>query len=52
MGNLYGMNIARYTKYPEIKTKGLYAIKKPLCVFTSDKVFLSSFCSYLYEDLT
>ena len=39
MGNLYGMNVARYTKYPDIKTKGLYAIQKPLCVFTSEKVY-------------
>ncbi|XP_045213151.2 acidic amino acid decarboxylase GADL1-like [Mercenaria mercenaria] len=37
MGNLYGMNVARYAKFPEIKTKGLYAIQKPLCVLTSDK---------------
>ncbi|XP_053374603.1 cysteine sulfinic acid decarboxylase-like isoform X2 [Mercenaria mercenaria] len=37
MGNLYGMNVARYTKFPEIKTKGIYILKKPLCVFTSDK---------------
>nr|BBK07882.1 cysteine sulfinic acid decarboxylase [Phreagena okutanii] len=37
LGNLYGMNVARYTKFPEIKTKGLYGLEKPLCVFTSEK---------------
>ena len=38
MGNLYGMNLARYTKFPEVKTKGIYALPKPLCILTSEKV--------------
>ncbi|XP_060554593.1 acidic amino acid decarboxylase GADL1-like, partial [Ruditapes philippinarum] len=41
MGNMYGMNVARYAKFPEIKTDGLYAVKKPLCIFTSEKCHYS-----------
>ena len=41
MGNVYGMNIARYARFPEIKTDGLFALKKPLCIFTSEKVTAS-----------
>ncbi|XP_052769309.1 cysteine sulfinic acid decarboxylase-like isoform X2 [Mya arenaria] len=37
MGNVYGMNVARYRKFPEVKEKGLYSLKKPIALFTSDK---------------
>ena len=38
MGNIYAVNVARYSKYPEVKTKGLGTLQKQLCIFTSDKV--------------
>ena len=38
MGNIYGVNVARYSKYPEVKTKGLAALHKQLALFTSEKV--------------
>ncbi|KAL4222952.1 hypothetical protein ACF0H5_018993 [Mactra antiquata] len=41
IGNLYGLNIARYSKFPEIKTKGFYGLEKPICLFTSEKCHYS-----------
>jgi len=38
MGNMYAINVARYHKFPEVKTKGLYCLPKPLALFTSEKV--------------
>ena len=38
MGNIYAVNVARYSRYPEVKTKGLAALEKQLAMFTSEKV--------------
>ena len=38
MGNIYAVNVARYTRYPEVKTKGLAVLQKQLALFTSEKV--------------
>ncbi|XP_045164720.1 cysteine sulfinic acid decarboxylase-like [Mercenaria mercenaria] len=41
LANVYGMNVARYAKVPEVKTKGSCALQKPLCIFTSEKCHYS-----------
>ena len=38
MANMYSVNVARHSRYPEVKTKGLAALQKPLALFTSEKV--------------
>jgi len=51
MGNLYGISVARYQKFPDIKEKGIYSLKKPLCLFTSDKVSILLFVLSPYETI-
>ena len=41
MGNIYAVNVARYRRYPEVKTKGMGILQKQLCMFTSEKVQFS-----------
>ena len=42
MSNMYGMVLARYKKFPQVKTKGLSSLP-PLVVFTSaDVSFISA----------
>ena len=41
ISNMYGMVLARYKKFPEFKTKGLYVAKAPLVAFTSDEAHYS-----------
>lgn len=41
ISNLYGINLARYHKFPEVKSRGLQAIPKPLCLFASEKAHYS-----------
>ncbi|XP_065839426.1 glutamate decarboxylase 1-like isoform X2 [Oscarella lobularis] len=36
MSNIYGMNLARYKMFPEVKTKGMRALP-PLVMFTSEE---------------
>lgn len=38
ISNLYAVNVARHKKFPEIKTKGMGAVTKTPCLFTSEKV--------------
>lgn len=40
ISNMYALNIARYFKYPEVKTKGIKGIPD-ICAFTSEKVKIS-----------
>lgn len=37
MSNMYGMVVARYHKYPQVKRTGIFGLK-PLVAFTSDQV--------------
>lgn len=37
VSNMYGMNVARYHKFPEVKCKGMQALPKT-CIFTSELV--------------
>ena len=48
VANMYGMNVARYYQFPDIKTDGMYGLPR-LIVLTSDHVrttceFQSLFC--------
>lgn len=49
MSNIYAMNVARYYKHPEVKTKGLCGLQKQLSMFTSEKVnFCFMFCVLIF----
>ena len=37
MSNMYGLNVARFNKFPMVKAEGMYALPK-LCIFTSEQV--------------
>ena len=39
MSNMYAINLARYQKFPEVKTEGLFGLPK-LCILTSEKVIV------------
>lgn len=41
VANIYALNIARYKRHPEIKTKGMTALEKPLVLLTSEKCHFS-----------
>ncbi|XP_052795387.1 cysteine sulfinic acid decarboxylase-like [Mya arenaria] len=41
ISNLYAVNIARHHKFPQIKTKGVFSVKKPICIFASDQCHYS-----------
>ncbi|XP_048733038.2 cysteine sulfinic acid decarboxylase-like [Ostrea edulis] len=36
IANMYALNVARYKRYPDVKSKGVYGLPK-LCVLTSEK---------------
>lgn len=40
INNMYAMHLARYYKYPELKTKGLHAVPE-LCIFVSEQCHYS-----------
>lgn len=40
MSNMYGMNLARYNMFPEVKTEGMQGLPK-VCVFTSEQCHYS-----------
>ena len=43
IANMYAMNIARQKMFPEIKTIGMCALKKPICILTSEQVLRDKF---------
>ena len=40
---MYAMNIARQKMFPEIKAIGMCALKKPICILTSEQVLRDNF---------
>ena len=42
MSNMYGMVLARYQKYPDVKTEGMLGgVTKPLVAYTSEEAHYS-----------
>ena len=51
ISNMYGMNLARYQKYPEVKEEGMSALPR-ICLFTSEQVILYAYGMMNYSIIT
>jgi hypothetical protein len=45
---MYALNVARYKRYPDVKSTGVYGLPR-LCVLTSEKVHLLQVLSKYYK---